>query len=151
MARRIRPDRSLLHCSRGKGSPATLRLRGRQAPFGREAGGPAEPEELQHPYLNWFLPALPGPGGYHSNLFTRGTLGEEAVVGPAEGPLGHARDLYVIYEIALRLFDSETLREHVLAEADYYLWEGLAGYGEGLGKFSIWHFILSNLHFPGKA
>ena len=75
--------------------------------------------------LNWFLRALPGPGGYHSNLFTCGTLGDEAVVGPAEGPLGHARDLYVIYEIALRLFDSRTLREHVLAEADYYVREGL--------------------------
>ena len=75
--------------------------------------------------LNWFLRTLPEPSRYPSNLFTRGVLGDEAVVGPKAGPLGLARDLYVIWEAALRLFDSRPLREHVLAEADYYVREGL--------------------------
>jgi hypothetical protein len=81
--------------------------------------------EVARRSLNWFLRSLPAPGKYHSNLFTRGARGNEAVVGPAEGPLGHARDLYVLYQIALRLFDSRTLRDHVVAEADYYVREGL--------------------------
>ena len=75
--------------------------------------------------LNWFLAALPGPGHYPVSLYTRGERGDEAVVEPAVPPVGHARDMYPIFAAGLRLFPSERLRIHVLAEAQYLLWEQL--------------------------
>ncbi|MDA0335724.1 MAG: hypothetical protein O2782_11200, partial [bacterium] len=75
--------------------------------------------------LHWFLQALPKPGYYPVSLYTRGPRGDEAVVEPETPPVGHARDMYPIFAAGLRLFPSERLRQHVLAEAQYLLWEHL--------------------------
>ncbi|MBT6147180.1 MAG: hypothetical protein HOH74_17220, partial [Gemmatimonadetes bacterium] len=75
--------------------------------------------------LNWFLHALTTPGHYPVSIYTRGNRGDEAVIEPMTPPVGHARDLYPLFEAALRLFPSQRLRRHILAEADYYVWEHL--------------------------
>jgi len=79
--------------------------------------------ELARRSLNWFLRTLPEPGSYRVSVFTRGDHGDEAVVEPPIGCAGQARDIVYLLEIALRLFDSQTLRDHVLAEADHYVWD----------------------------
>ncbi|MFH1615931.1 MAG: hypothetical protein ABIG61_12715 [Planctomycetota bacterium] len=75
--------------------------------------------------LNWFLRTLPQAGKYPVSVYTRGERGDEAVVEPTSGCTGHSREVYYLLEIALRLFDSKTLREQVLAEADYCTWDAL--------------------------
>jgi len=81
--------------------------------------------DLAERSLNWFLRTLPEPGRYPVSVYTRGERGDEAVVEPASGPSGHARDVYHLFAIALRLFNSKPLRQHIIAEADYYVWEEL--------------------------
>lgn len=74
--------------------------------------------------LNWLLRALPRPGAYPVSIFTAGERGDEAVVGPDFGCGGwHARDIYQLLSESLYLFDSQTLREHILAEANAYVWD----------------------------
>jgi hypothetical protein len=75
--------------------------------------------------INWFLRTIKEPGTYPVSVYTRGERGDEAVIEPYDGPLGHARDVYHLYLSALRLTDSKKLREHIIAEADYFLWEAL--------------------------
>lgn len=75
--------------------------------------------------LNWFLRALPRPGHYPVSLYTRGARGDEAVVEPEVPPVGHARDMYPVFAAGLRLFPSDRLRQQVLAEAQYLLWDHL--------------------------
>ena len=74
--------------------------------------------ELARRSLNWLLRTLPRPADYPVSVYTRGPRGDEAVIEPPSGPFGHARDLYYLFMIATRIFDSPTLREHILAEAD---------------------------------
>ena len=73
--------------------------------------------------LNWFLRTLPEPGNYPVSVYTYGERGDEAVVEPPGGCTGHARDMYYLFEIAYRLFPSQTLRKHILAEVDHFLWD----------------------------
>lgn len=73
--------------------------------------------------LNWFLRALPRPGSYPVSIFTCGERGDEAVVEPDGGAVGHARDIYNIFALGLELFDSKLMREHIIAEADRYVYE----------------------------
>jgi hypothetical protein len=75
--------------------------------------------------LNWFLQALPRPGHYPVSVYTRGERGDEAVVEPETPPVGHARDMYPVFVAGLRLFPSDRLRQQILAEAKYFLWEHL--------------------------
>ena len=82
--------------------------------------------DLARRSLNWFLRTLPRPGAYPISIYTRGERGDEAVVdlGPDQPSCkGHPREIYPLFEIALRLFDSQALRDHVIAEADSYVWE----------------------------
>lgn len=81
--------------------------------------------DLAERSLYWFLRTLPRPGYYPVSVYTRGDRGDEAFVEPECTPLAGARDVYHLFSAALRLFDSQRLREHILAEADYYVWEGL--------------------------
>ncbi len=70
--------------------------------------------------LNWFLRSLPAPGQYAVSVYTRGERGDEAWVDATAEPAGHARDLVNLYRDALRLFPSDTLRRHIIAEADFF-------------------------------
>lgn len=81
--------------------------------------------DLAQRSLNWFLRALPAPGRYPLSVYTRGDRGDEAVVEPDCPPSGHARDMYHVFAIGMRLFPSQALREHILAEADYFVWDYL--------------------------
>lgn len=81
--------------------------------------------DLARRSLNWFLRTLPEPGNYPISVYTRGEQGDEAVVEPPGGVTGHARDVGYLFQIALRLFDSRPLREHILAEANHYVWDEL--------------------------
>jgi hypothetical protein len=75
--------------------------------------------------LRWFLRALPRPGYYPVSIYTRGDRGDEAFVEPECTAFAGARDVFHLFSMALRLLDSRPLREHILAEADHYVWEGL--------------------------
>lgn len=97
--------------------PLTILLDVFQATWRHQYGALAERS------LNWFLRALPQPGHYPVSLYTRGDRGDEAVVEPEVPPVGHARDMYPIFAAGLRLFPSDRLRQQVLAEAQYLLWQ----------------------------
>lgn len=113
----------ILHCSgtlhREFTGPLWNLLEAYQATWREEYGALAQRS------LNWFLRTLPQPGHYPVSVFTRGTRGDEAVVQPPTAPAGHARDVYVLYSIAMRLFPSRALRKHIIAEADYFVWQHL--------------------------
>jgi hypothetical protein len=81
--------------------------------------------QLAHRSLNWMLQAFGEPPEYPVSIYTRGLRGDEALVEPAVWPTGNARELYYLYSIAWRLFPSERLSKRILAEADFYLWEGM--------------------------
>jgi len=98
--------------------PLTILLDLYQATWREEYGWLAERS------LHWFLQTLPRPGYYPVSLYTRGDRGDEAVVEPETPPVGHARDTYPVFAAGLRLFPSD-LREQVLAEAQYLLWDHL--------------------------
>ncbi|MDP6153998.1 MAG: glycoside hydrolase family 127 protein [Phycisphaeraceae bacterium] len=78
--------------------------------------------------INWFLRTVSEKGYYPISVYTRGEFGDEAHVHPdpklSPGRLsnGNHRNIYPLWEIALRLFDSQTLRDHLVAEADQFLW-----------------------------
>jgi len=81
--------------------------------------------DLARRSLNWFLRTLPEPGRYPISVYTRGEMGDEAVVDPAVAAhecKGHPREIYPLFEIGQRLFDSQTLRDHIVAEADSIVW-----------------------------
>ena len=81
--------------------------------------------ELARRSLNWFLRTIPEPGSYPISVFTRGENGDEAIVDPsAEGHQckGHPREIYPLFEIGQRLFDSQAIRDHIVAEADSIVW-----------------------------
>lgn len=84
-----------------------------QATWARKYG------ELARRSLNWFLRATQEPGMYPVSVYTRGADGTEAHVEPLDRPVGHARDLFYVFEAALRLFPSRRLKQHIIAEADY--------------------------------
>ncbi|MDO9541398.1 MAG: hypothetical protein Q7J98_03635 [Kiritimatiellia bacterium] len=78
--------------------------------------------DLARRSLNWFLRTLPEPGTYPVSVYTRGDRGDEAVVEPPNKGATHAREIYYLLEAALRLFPSKTLQEHIIAEANQYVW-----------------------------
>ncbi|GAG44816.1 unnamed protein product, partial [marine sediment metagenome] len=78
--------------------------------------------EVARRSLNWLLRALPAPGRYPRSVYTRGDRGDEAVVEKELDSIG-ACDEYHLFAIALRLFDSKTLRKHIIAKADWIVWE----------------------------
>jgi len=74
--------------------------------------------------LNWLLRTVPEPGMYPNTINTRGERGDEAHVQPPCYPTHRWGNLYYVYEMANRLFPSEALEEQILAEADWFTWEG---------------------------
>lgn len=81
--------------------------------------------DLARRSLNWFLRTLPEPGNYPVGVYTCGERGDEAVVGVPAGITGNAREIYYLLEAAQRLFPSQALRAHIMAEADHYVWDEL--------------------------
>lgn len=87
--------------------------------------------DLARRSLSWFLRVLAASspegtaGWYPVSVYTRGERGDEAWVDASTDPAGHARDVYHLYEAALRLFPSPALRRQVIAEADFFVNEYL--------------------------
>lgn len=73
--------------------------------------------------LNWLLRTLPEAGKYPNGVFTRGERGDEGVVSLPCLPEVSWGNKYHMYAIASRLFDSKRLRELLVKEADYFMWE----------------------------
>jgi hypothetical protein len=135
-------NRRLLEVARGVADFYVARqepcgvLSNRHAPLNREFTGPlwtllevyratweARYGDVARRSLNWVLRAIETPGTWPVSVYTRGERGDEAVVEPPTPAPGGARDTYNLYESALRVFDSKTLRVQVIAEADHLLWE----------------------------
>jgi hypothetical protein len=79
--------------------------------------------ELARRSLNWMLRTVPEPGRLPNAIFTGGDRGDEAAVHPACLPEVAWGNKYQLYEPALRLINSKTLREFLIAEADYWVWK----------------------------
>jgi hypothetical protein len=77
--------------------------------------------ELARRSLNWLLRTIPEPGRLPNSVFTRGERGDEAVVQPPCLPEVAWGNKYHLYEPALRLFPSRTLRDLIVDEADYWV------------------------------
>ena len=73
--------------------------------------------------LNWLLRTVTIPGRLPNSVFTRGPRGDEAVVQPPCLPEVSWGNKYHLYEPALRLFPSKALRDFVIAESDYWVWQ----------------------------
>jgi hypothetical protein len=73
--------------------------------------------------LNWLLRTVTVPGRLPNSVFTRGLRGDEAVVQPPCLPEVSWGNKYQLYEPALRLFPSKALRDFLIAEADYWVWQ----------------------------
>jgi len=74
--------------------------------------------------LNWLLRTVPEPGMYPNTIRTHGERGDEAVVQPPCYPDRRWGNLYYVYQMANRLFPSDALEEQIIAEADWFTWEG---------------------------
>lgn len=79
--------------------------------------------ELARRSLNWLLRTVPEPGRLPNSVFTRGEQGDEAVVQPPCLPEVAWGNKYHVYEPVLRLFPSQTLKEFLVSEADYWVWK----------------------------
>ena len=79
--------------------------------------------DLAERSLSWLLRASPKPGRLPNSIFTRGERGDEAFVQAPTLPEVAWGNKYQLYEPALRLFPSKTLRDFLIAEADYWVWE----------------------------
>jgi hypothetical protein len=84
--------------------------------------------DLARRSLNWFLRTQQEVGIFPISVFTRGDMGDEAVIELANQPLYHAGTVYPIYYEALKHFDSPLLRETILAEADHVIASGKTGH-----------------------
>jgi len=73
--------------------------------------------------LNWLLRTVTQPGRLPNSVFTRGPHGDEAVVQPPNLPEVGWGNKYQLYEPAMRLFPSKTLKEFIMTEADYWVWQ----------------------------
>ena len=74
--------------------------------------------------LAWLLRTVRTPGHLPGSVYTRGPRGTEAVVEPEFPPGAGACNPYHVFDPALRLFPSQTLRDFVLAQANYALRHG---------------------------
>lgn len=77
--------------------------------------------ELARLSFNWLLRTSPEPGRLPNKIFTKGEQGDEAVVFPACHPDVAWGNKYYLYEPALRLMNSKTFQEFLVAEADYWV------------------------------
>ena len=73
--------------------------------------------------LNWFLRTQPKPGLIPYAALTLGELGDEAEVRPCAKPAQHDGVMFSIYYEGIRHFNSDLLKETILAEADHIVWE----------------------------
>lgn len=73
--------------------------------------------------LNWLLRTVTVPGRLPNSMSTRGLRGDEAFVQSPCLPEVSWGNKYQLYEPALRLFPSAALREFLIAEADYWVWQ----------------------------
>jgi len=84
--------------------------------------------DLARRSLNWLLRTQEEVGTIGISVFTRGEMGDEAVIEPTDQPLSHGGIMYPIYYEGLRHFDSELLRETILAEANHVIKRGGGGH-----------------------
>ena len=75
--------------------------------------------------LNWLLRVLPETADYPVDIFTRGEDGDEAFVSGSWAPSQCARDVYHLYEGGRHIADSQALRQRIITEADFYVWNEL--------------------------
>jgi len=73
--------------------------------------------------LNWLLKTVTIPGRLPNSVLTRGARGDEAVVQPPNLPEVSWGNKYHLYEPAMRLFPSKTLKDFLMAESDYWVWQ----------------------------
>ena len=73
--------------------------------------------------LNWLLRTVTIPGRFPNSISTRGVHGDEASVQLPCLPEVSWGNKYQLYEPALRLFPSNALRDFIMAEADYWVWQ----------------------------
>ena len=78
--------------------------------------------DLARRSMNWFLRTLKN-GRYPTSVYTRGVRGDEADIEPIDHLHHHARNISHILSYAHRLFNSKALRDHIIAEANYLLWD----------------------------
>ncbi|MBT3272810.1 MAG: hypothetical protein HN368_06630 [Spirochaetales bacterium] len=108
----------------------------RHAPLHREYTGPlailldayqATWEEkygiLAERSLSWLLRLVRTPGRLPNSLLTAGPRGDEALVLPECFPEVAWGNKYHLYAPALRYFPSKALKDFLIAEADYFVWE----------------------------
>jgi len=75
--------------------------------------------------LEWFLNILPEPGRYPDTVYTEGERGDVPRFERGVATPRRARDVYELFFAALLLYDSEPLRKHIIAEADFFTWDYL--------------------------
>ncbi|PYV13038.1 MAG: hypothetical protein DMG07_15605 [Acidobacteria bacterium] len=90
-------------------------------------GWDAKYEDLARRSLRWFLRTQEKPGLFPTSVFTRGPLGDEAVVEPVGYPVALSAITYPAFYEALRHFDDPLVRKTVLAAADYVIDTGELG------------------------
>jgi hypothetical protein len=73
--------------------------------------------------LNWLLRVAQEPGKLPNAIHTMGEWGDEAVVQEHTLPEVAWGNKYHLYEPAVRLYPSKALKEFLIAEADYWVWE----------------------------
>jgi len=78
--------------------------------------------------LNWLLRTQQQPGVFPISVYTRGELGDEALIETTENPLSHSGIVYPIFYEGLRHFDSPLLRETILHEADRVISRNAGGH-----------------------
>ena len=97
--------------------PLSVLLELYQATWGQRYGALAERS------LAWLLRTVTVPGRFPNTLATGGEQGDEALLRAPCLPEVAWGNKYYLFEPALRLFPSPALREFVLAEADYWVWQ----------------------------
>ena len=73
--------------------------------------------------LNWMLRVVREPGMLPNGIGTGGVRGDEAMVTPDSFPEVAWGNKYHLYAPALRCFPSAALKEFLIAEADYWVWQ----------------------------
>ena len=74
--------------------------------------------DLARRSLNWYLRTQDKPGSFPVSVYTRGDLGDEAVLEGEHQPHNYQGTLYPTFYEGLRLFESPLLRDTVMADAD---------------------------------
>jgi hypothetical protein len=83
--------------------------------------------DLARRSLKWFMLTQEKPGLFPESVFTRGPLGDEAVVEPVPYPVALSAMSYPTFYEALRHFDEPLLRKTLLAMADFVIDTGELG------------------------